>query len=65
MAGVWRGGRDVTRFRPGDEVFGETIRGLQWRNGGAFADTRRRPRPLAPKPAGLSFEQAAVVPTPG
>ena len=31
-------GKDVTRFRPGDEVFGETHRGLQWRNGGAFAE---------------------------
>lgn len=25
-------GRGVTRFRPGDEVFAETIRGVQWRS---------------------------------
>ncbi len=31
-------GRSVMRFRPGDEVFGETMRGYQWRNGGAFAE---------------------------
>ncbi len=28
-------GTGVTQFRPGDEVFGETILGMQWRNGGA------------------------------
>jgi NADPH:quinone reductase-like Zn-dependent oxidoreductase len=28
-------GKDVTRFQPGDEVFGETIKGYQWTNGGA------------------------------
>ena len=31
-------GKDVTRFRPGDEVFSETHTKLQWRNGGAFAE---------------------------
>ena len=46
-------GRDVTRFRQGDEVFGETIRGLQWRNGGAFAEFAAAPEDsLAPKPSG-------------
>jgi NADPH:quinone reductase-like Zn-dependent oxidoreductase len=67
LAGVVEAaGRDVTRFRRGDEVFGETIRGLQWRNGGAFAEYASAPEAtLAPKPAGLSFEQAAVVPTSG
>ena len=67
LAGVVEAaGRDVTRFRQGDEVFGETIRGLQWRNGGAFAEFAAAPEAsLAPKPAGLSFEQAAVVPTSG
>jgi len=30
-------GSAVTRFEPGDEVFAETVRGVQWRNGGAFA----------------------------
>src|SRR3712207_3990437 len=31
-------GQEVTRFEPGDEVFGESVRGLQWRNGGAYAE---------------------------
>jgi NADPH:quinone reductase-like Zn-dependent oxidoreductase len=58
-------GRD-TRFRPGDEVFGETISGYQWRNGGAFAEYAVAPdAALASKPAGLSFVEAAVVPTSG
>src|SRR3990172_10975367 len=26
-------GKEVTRFKPGDEVFGESHRGVQWRNG--------------------------------
>ncbi len=50
-------GRAVTDFRPGDEVFGCA--------GGAFAEyvTVRHDGPLLPKPAGLTFEQAAAVPT--
>jgi NADPH:quinone reductase-like Zn-dependent oxidoreductase len=48
-------GKNVTRFRPGDEVFG-TARG-------SFAEYAcARERRLAPKPANLTFEQAAVVP---
>ena len=31
-------GKEVARFGPGDEVFGETLTGMQWRNGGAFAE---------------------------
>src|ERR687891_1928342 len=31
-------GRNVTQFGPGDEVFGESIRGYSWTNGGAFAE---------------------------
>jgi len=31
-------GRSVTRFTVGDEVFGESLRGFQWRNGGTFAE---------------------------
>ena len=47
-------GRDVTRFRPGDEVFGI--------GRGAFAEyARAAENKLAPKPANLTFEQAAVV----
>jgi NADPH:quinone reductase-like Zn-dependent oxidoreductase len=47
-------GNDVTRFRPGDEVFGI--------GKGAYAEFARAPEnKLAPKPANLAFEQAAVV----
>ncbi len=47
-------GSDVTRFRPGDEVFGI--------GKGAFAEYARAPESkLASKPANLNFEQAAVV----
>lgn len=59
-------GQAVTRFRPGDEVFGETIRGVQWRNGGAFAEYATAPEVgVALKPSGVSFEEAAAVPTAG
>jgi NADPH:quinone reductase-like Zn-dependent oxidoreductase len=47
-------GKDVTRFQPGDEVFGI--------GKGSYAEYARAPEDkLAPKPANLSFEQAAVV----
>lgn len=59
-------GSKVTRFRPGDEVFGETIRGMQWTNGGAYAEYVSAPEAgLALKPANVTFEQAAAVPTAG
>jgi NADPH:quinone reductase-like Zn-dependent oxidoreductase len=49
-------GKSVTRFRPGDEVFGTCD--------GAFAEhARAGEATLAPKPANLTFEQAAAVPT--
>jgi len=51
-------GKDVTRFRPGDSVFGE--------GAGAFAEYACVPEHwLALKPANLSFEQAAAVPMAG
>ncbi|OFX20212.1 MAG: hypothetical protein A2V77_16530 [Anaeromyxobacter sp. RBG_16_69_14] len=51
---------------PGDEVFGETITDHQWHNGGAFAEyVSVQRRALARKPARVSFEQAATVPTSG
>ena len=57
-------GSKVTRFRPGDEVMGEIVGGNQWRNGGAYAESALAPEGnLARKPGGLSFEQAAAVPT--
>lgn len=47
-------GHEVTRFQPGDEVFGF--------GNGAFAEYARAPEnKLAPKPANLTFEQAAAV----
>ena len=59
-------GRKVTRFAPGDEVFGETRSELQWRNGGAFAEYVSVPEDaLALKPDGVPFEHAAAVPTSG
>ena len=45
-------GKNVTRLQPGDEVFGETIRGYQWTNGGAYAEYATAPEfALAMKPA--------------
>jgi NADPH:quinone reductase-like Zn-dependent oxidoreductase len=67
MAGVVEEvGTHVTRFRPGDEVFGETIGSMQWINGGAFAEyVAVAEENLAPKPANVTFQQAASVPTSG
>lgn len=48
-------GRNVARFRPGDEVFGESI--------GTFAEyVCVSEEGIAMKPASLTFEQAAAVP---
>jgi len=59
-------GGNVTRFRPGDEVFGQTLVANLWRNGGAFAEYATAPQArLERKPAQLTFEQAAAVPTSG
>ena len=55
-------GRNVTQFRPGDEVFGELSRcGF-----GAYAEFAVAPeKALALKPANLSFEESATLPTAG
>jgi NADPH:quinone reductase-like Zn-dependent oxidoreductase len=59
-------GTKVTRFRPGDEVFGMSLRANLWRNGGALADFAAVPEVLLEqKPARLTFEEAAAVPTSG
>jgi NADPH:quinone reductase-like Zn-dependent oxidoreductase len=51
-------GKDVTGFAPGDEVYGTSD--------ATFAEyARARADRLAPKPANLSFEQAAAVPISG
>lgn len=67
MAGIVESvGKSVTRFRQGDEVFGETIATHQWTNGGAFAEyVSVRQDWLALKPENVTFEQAASVPTSG
>jgi NADPH:quinone reductase-like Zn-dependent oxidoreductase len=49
-------GKDVTQFQPGDEVFGACD--------GSFAEYAcSREDKFVPKPANLTFEQAAAVPT--
>jgi NADPH:quinone reductase-like Zn-dependent oxidoreductase len=52
-------GRGVTRFKPGDRVFGGAD--------GAFAEyvVRRERGSIAPMPANLMFEEAAAVPVAG
>ena len=51
-------GEGVTRFQPGDEVFGTCD--------GSFAEyATARADKVAPKPANLTFEQSAAVPTTG
>jgi NADPH:quinone reductase-like Zn-dependent oxidoreductase len=56
LAGVVEAvGKDVTKLRPGDEVFGSSV--------GAFAEYACTPEDhLVPKPANLTFEQAAAFP---
>ena len=52
-------GREVTRFRPGDAVFG-------WTEGGSYAEYATAPEDhLVAMPANLGFEQAAAVPISG
>ena len=52
-------GKDVTRFRPGDEVYGT-------KGPGACAEYAvTAERALALKPAGVTFEEAAAVPMAG
>lgn len=48
-------GKNVTQYKPGDEVFGG--------KGGAFAEyvCRRATGAIAPKPAAVTFEQAAAL----
>ena len=55
-------GKDVTRFRPGDEVFGDLT---EYGYGGFAEYACAREDAFARKPANLSFEQAATVPQAG
>ena len=54
-------GKNISEFRPGDEVFGE-IPGYH----GGFAEyVCTHGKTMAPKPASLTFEQAAAIPQAG
>jgi NADPH:quinone reductase-like Zn-dependent oxidoreductase len=54
-------GKNATRFRPGDEVFGDL-----WDSWGGFAEYAcARESSLEPKPANSTFEEAAAVPQAG
>jgi NADPH:quinone reductase-like Zn-dependent oxidoreductase len=54
-------GKSVTKFAPGDEVFGDNLALM-----GGFAEyVCAREQAVAAKPAGLSFEQAAAIPQAG
>jgi NADPH:quinone reductase-like Zn-dependent oxidoreductase len=59
-------GKNVTRFQRGDDVFGQSLVANLWRHGGAFAEYAAVSEArFERKPAGLTFEQAAAVPTSG
>ncbi|MGW2714867.1 NADP-dependent oxidoreductase [Streptomyces sp. NPDC001356] len=61
---VERVGFDVTEFAPGDEVFGYIRK--DWAQLGAYAElVSAHVRLLAPKPAALTWEEAAGVPLAG
>jgi NADPH:quinone reductase-like Zn-dependent oxidoreductase len=58
---VERVGSYIKRFHPGDDVFGDISE-----RGGGFAEyVCARERTLAPKPAGMPFEEAAAIPQAG
>lgn len=54
-------GKDVTRFKPGDQVFGDLWD--QWGGFAKYACTRETG--LEPKPVNATFEEAAAVPQAG
>lgn len=52
-------GKNVTQFKPGDEVFGDTSQ----HGNGAFAEYKAVPESaVVLKPAGMTFEEAAAIP---
>jgi NADPH:quinone reductase-like Zn-dependent oxidoreductase len=58
-------GSKVTRFKVGDEVFGESAP-FGWSNGGAYAEHAAvREDYLVSKPPNVTFEQAAAIPSAG
>lgn len=59
-------GEGVTRFSVGDSVFGEVTVGMQWKNGGSFAEYVVVPeRAITRKPENISFEEGAALGTSG
>lgn len=59
-------GTEVTGFEVGDEVYGEVLRTLQWRNGCTYAEYVAAPAELVRrKPEDLSFEEASTIGTAG
>jgi NADPH:quinone reductase-like Zn-dependent oxidoreductase len=59
-------GTGVTQFEVGAEVFGEVVPGFQWTNGGTYAEfVAVREDAILAKPARVTFEQAAAVPSSG
>lgn len=61
---VVRVGPGATGLLPGDRVFGEVTSTNQWSNAGTFAEYAAVDASLLARiPEGLSFEQAAAVPT--
>lgn len=59
-------GEGVDHLSPGDRVWGETVEGIPWRDGGAWAERVLAPADaLARIPPGVDDEQAVAVGTPG
>jgi NADPH:quinone reductase-like Zn-dependent oxidoreductase len=54
-------GKNITRFKPGDEVYGD----IMWRMGGFAEYVCAREKSLALKPAGMTFEEVSTVPQAG
>jgi NADPH:quinone reductase-like Zn-dependent oxidoreductase len=66
IAGCVEGiGRNVTRFKPGDAVFGDLSRFFGGGFGGFAEYVCAHESQLLPKPAHMSFEQAAAIPQAG
>jgi len=67
MAGVVESvGKNISLFAPGDRVFGETRHGIQWTNGGAFAEyVPVAETSLSRIPENTTFEEAASIPASG